>query len=64
MWAEGDLPASGARALLLKQNVVGLLLILVNTIPALAGYVCGNSTIWVSEIDTLRYNTLNTAGCS
>lgn len=51
------------QALLLKQNAVHLLLILVNTIPALAGYVCGNGTIWVSKIDTFRYNTLNTAGC-
>ena len=52
------------QTLLLNQNAVVLLVILVNTIPALSGYVCGNSTIWVSEIDTLRYNRLNTAGCS
>lgn len=64
VWAAGGLPAFLLETLLLQRNTVVLLVILVHTIPRLAGCVCGNGTIWVSEIDIPRYQRLNTAGCS
>lgn len=63
LWEEGTylLPVPGS-----SGNVsegCGLLALLVNTMPCLAGCVCGKHTIWIRETATPR-DTPNIAGPS